>query len=63
MEYKLVQGQSPAQLETNVSAALAEGWEPQGGVAVSAWEFTTEGQADYTQKTYVQAMIRRDSLS
>jgi hypothetical protein len=47
MEYKIVRGDTPAELIAAVNAAIAKGWEPQGGMAhVPTWGLC-------------QAMIRR----
>lgn len=48
-DYKILRRETVAQLQTAVKEAIAEGWEPQGGVS-----FSRESQGDF----YLQAMVR-----
>jgi hypothetical protein len=64
MKYTIVGCEDPKILEKLVNDAIADGWEPLGGVAVAScfktWENSrkgyTESETDYT---WAQAMVKR----
>jgi hypothetical protein len=63
MEYEILGADDIKNLETVVRDAIADGWEPLGGVSVSSHyrsyvdrDGFTEGESNYT---FVQAMVKR----
>lgn len=58
MEYQVLITTEVSELEHLVNEHCADGWIPCGGVAVSNWRVQCEGDGDYTNTEYAQAMVR-----
>ncbi len=63
MEYKVLyvdtqEGEDPGDLKKIVETGLAEGWRPQGGIAVCSYETIEEDDTTLIQFIWAQAMIR-----
>lgn len=56
MNYQIVTAYSPEKLAEKVNALLAEGWEPQGGVSVSAWTDSHIPEDEHWE-LFAQAMV------
>lgn len=66
MEYEILGADDLKNLESVVRDALAEGWEPLGGVAVSShyarWTNERKGwEESETRYTFLQAMVKRST--
>jgi hypothetical protein len=57
MNYQVITAYSPEKLAQKVDGLLDEGWEPQGGVSVSAWT-DNHIPKDEHWELFAQAMIR-----
>lgn len=56
MEYCVVRHEETGKLVEAVNKLIKEGWEPQGGIAIKAWNL----DARYGKyEAYYQAMIKR----
>ena len=55
MEYCVVRHEETGKLVEAVNKLIKEGWEPQGGIAIKAWNLDSR----YQIETYYQAMIKR----
>lgn len=65
MMYEILGADDIKILESEVRKAIADGWEPVGGVSVAShfeqWENERKGYTESeTRYTFVQAMIKRD---
>lgn len=62
MMYQILVNSSAGKLEEDVNTALAEGWRPVGGVAVSETDYFSENHKGYSNDNYsatwAQAMTR-----
>jgi hypothetical protein len=56
MQYKIIEGLYPTQLEEEVNKYLASGWTLQGGVSISRSRF--HSGVGGTDLVYVQAMFK-----
>jgi hypothetical protein len=56
-DYTVVTGTSPEQLTNEVKKKLGQGWELQGGVAVSSQVIITDGKSE-VKPSYAQALFR-----
>lgn len=64
MQYVIVGAEDAKVLDQLVNNAIADGWEPQGGVACCAvfqtWENSRKGHTESeTMYTWAQAMVKR----
>lgn len=61
MEYKIIEHENVAGLERLVNAAIANGFEPIGGVSVllCEWKNERKGYVEY-EWNYAQAMLKRE---
>lgn len=60
MEYRILSGRTPTELELEVADFISLGWKPLGGVAVAKAR-TPVGPTDHRHIIYVQAMTRNQS--
>lgn len=56
-QYRVLVGDAD-DLARDVNAALAEGWELQGGVGVSVYTYHDEHNIENTGETYAQAIVK-----
>ena len=64
MQYVILGAEDAKVLDELVNKAIADGWEPQGGVACSGvfqtWENSRKGYTESeTSYTWAQAMVKR----
>lgn len=60
-EYDVISADTPEELKAAVRVALADGWEPQGGIAVSSYWYNENGTM-ITCWGYCQAMVKRSEV-
>lgn len=60
MEYRILTGRTPTELELEVTEFIALGWRPLGGLTVAKTR-TAVGPTDYKHLIYAQAMTRDQS--
>lgn len=63
MQYKILAADNMTELETEVNAAIADGWLPLGGVAINeyihSWENERKGYTESQEHScYAQAMTK-----
>ena len=59
MQYDIWSDSNIEGLLARVREAIAEGWQPLGGVAISSWTAHNEREGyDETQSEYAQAMVK-----
>ena len=56
MEYEILDSNSLDKLVTMVNSYIADGWQPQGGIAV----YSDNILGSSAETTYCQAMIKKD---
>lgn len=56
MTYKILSAFDTAELARKVNTAIDDGWEPKGGVSVSAWHQAGMPQGEHWE-LYAQAMV------
>lgn len=64
LQYEILEADEIQKLEIEVHKAIADGWEPLGGVSVSShyasWENSRKGYTESEDRySYVQAMVKR----
>lgn len=57
MSYQIITAYKPDKLADRVNAAISDGWEPKGGISVTAWT-DKYLPADEHWELYAQAMVR-----
>lgn len=58
VQYRLVSQLTPDALQKAVRGSIKDGWQPQGGVAITVGSVESSGSALHIQITYCQAMVR-----